>query len=501
MAQAIDAACNHRGAPARLACCPAPPDGGEKIVRFSRYALLLLGVFAVAYVFYGQWRTRAPNILLIVVDALRADRLGCYGNARKLTPFVDGLAERGAVFLNAYANSSWTVPSIASLMTSRYPSQHHVVTFTSKLASEEVTLAETLQPLQYEAGGFSANFRLLESLGFAQGFQFWRSDAKLIAGLSGDELREQCLEWLDRAWQPSSAQPAMLYLHYMEPHSPYEPTEPYLSQFARNPDGSDIDKLAAAKEIFSQDLCDITHDDLRPFESLYEAEVAAVDAQIRLLFAELERRRFLDNAITVITADHGEEFWEHGGLEHGRTLHNESIRVPLLLIAPGYQGGQRIEENVSLLDVGPTLLDLLGLPPEPRFEGRSLVPRLKGRSLSARLKALTRNRGKNQLPADVILQLPRHQSKDDKRVHEEGMIRGSLKALVQTDGQIETYDLDTDLGETNANPRALEAEKRMLAEALEEARKDLASRAGVAVSGPPLDEATKEKLRRLGYQP
>jgi arylsulfatase A-like enzyme len=149
---------------------------------------------------------RAPNILLIVVDTLRADRLGVYGNQRGLTPFLDELAQRGTVFLNAYAPSSWTCPSVASLFTSRYASQHRVVSFAAKLSDGEVTLAEQLAAAGYVGGGFTANIRLLHDQGYDQGFGYWRVFLPPSGQKErGDRVRREVSAWVENsmkvAWQ------------------------------------------------------------------------------------------------------------------------------------------------------------------------------------------------------------------------------------------------------------------------------------------------------------
>ena len=464
----------------------------------SRVALLI--VLALAGTSCS--RTRPPNVLIIVVDTLRADRLGVYGNTRGLTPFLDELAQGGTVFVNAYAVSSWTIPSVASLLTSRYPSQHHVIGPRYRLADEEVTFAEALQPLHYITGGFSANFVLLERLGLAQGFQYWRADVRMPGGLPAPELRQQGLQWLDQVWDAGLPQPALLYFQFMDPHSPYDPPEPYRSQALRGERGdATAAGVAFGKKVVAEGLQAIRREDLRFWERLYDGEVASVDADIKVLFAELHRRGFLDNAIVVITADHGEEFWEHGGLQHGRTLYDESVRVPFILVAPGYRGGQRLEEAVSLIDLAPTLVDLLGIPRHPRFEGRSLVPLLESSSLTSRLAARVWGQRRTTPATDVIMQLEsKGAPKLENRKHEEGIVRHATKLLVDLKGRRETYDLAADPGETNANPAALEPMATTLAAALDETNRNLDRRAGIAIEGEELDEATKEKLRALGYK-
>jgi arylsulfatase A-like enzyme len=175
---------------------------------------------------------------------------------------------------------------------------------------------------------------------------------------------------------------------------------------------------------------------------------------------------------------------------HGTNLYNETVRVPLIVVAPGVEGGQRIEQNVSLVDVAPTLLDLLGLPAEPRFEGRSLVPLLGGRSGSGQAA---------NAPRDVILQLESTGYGLDAREHVDGVTRGSVKLLVRPTGSTETYDLAVDPAEKNDNPSGRAADTVALAAALTQKTADLHTRAGTAVKGPAIDDATREKLRALGY--
>jgi arylsulfatase A-like enzyme len=457
--------------------------------RFHRpaAALAVLGLSLAGCRGAAEW---PQHVVMIVVDTLRADRLGAYGNARGLTPFLDQLAQRGVVFTNASAASSWTVPSVASLLTSRYPSQHHVVAFSSRLADEEVTFAERLRDAHYLSAGFSANFRLLERLGYAQGFDYWRSDAQKSGGLTGAQLREQGLAWLDGAWHRGSPRPLLLYFQFMEPHSPYAPPEPFRSRFAANDDGSASDPAASLRHLVEQRVHGQrwAPEDLHVIERLYDAEVATVDEEIRLLFSELERRGVLEHALTIVTADHGEEFGEHDGLEHGRTLYDESVRVPLIILAPGLPAGHRVAENVSLIDVAPTLLDLLGVSAEPRFEGRSLLPLMQPGS------------GTDSAPVDVLFELSPTGWGGEPQVHDRGIRRGKLKLLLRRDGGRESYDLASDPSEQHPNPPQIAQQVNALASDVEHASSTLGRRAAAPVQGEALDEATKEKLRALGYR-
>jgi arylsulfatase A-like enzyme len=436
---------------------------------------------------------RAHNVVLVVVDTLRADRLGCYGNPRGLTPFLDELAGRGVRFANAYAPSSWTVPSIASLFTSRYPSQHQVNSFDAKLADSEVTLAERLSAGGYAPAGFSANFRLTSELGFAQGFHHWGLFDPTGHKTRGSELRDPVVGWLN-ANSGELARPWVLYLQYMEPHAPYEPPEPYRTRYA----GAELaaaDAAAANLKMEKANFPAVSDAELALLGSLYDGEVASVDQELRDLFAILERQNLLRDAVVIITADHGEEFREHGGLSHGYTLYNDNIRVPLIIVAPGAQAGRVVQANVSLLDLAPTLLELLGLPPEPRFEGRSLAAQLHGPSASERLFGAGDGTDRS-----VLSELLPTGNPFDLRRHRQALVRGELKLVVPLAGPAEAYDLANDPGERAPNRPAVVAQAPPLVGALLATTAALQARAASTPQRVPVDAATQERLRALGYR-
>jgi len=429
-----------------------------------------------------------PNVVLIVVDTLRADRLG-----KGLTPFLDDLARRGVVFTHAYAPSSWTWPSVASLFTSRYVSQHGVVGFESRLADDELTLAERLVPparfgrleeilrRDYLAAGFSANWRLMKTLGYAQGFRTWRSYATRRKPRAG-WLGRRCLRWLDSprwwaAWNRWFPRPLLLYLHFMEPHAPYDPP-------ARDrPSGvTDADVTEANRKLFDR-RTEHTPDDIRFVASLYDGETASLDRELRRLFGDLEARGVLRDAVVVFTADHGEEFAEHGLVQHGQSLYEPAVRVPLVVLAPGLPAGRVIDANVSLLDVAPTVLDLVGLPAEPRFEGRSLLPVVRGPSADA----------------DVMVELLPSSGADELRRHNAAFVRGSMKLIVGRAVRGELFDLAVDPAESAPIPPGAVGDAAGLLRALQEKRADVRTRAGAGAPSVPLDAGARERLRALGY--
>jgi arylsulfatase A-like enzyme len=455
--------------------------------------LAALCLFVAALPSCREEAPRRPNILLIVIDTLRADRLGCYGNRRGLTPFLDSLAARGVLFENAYAPSSWTVPSVASLFTSRHALQHGAATFEARLPSAEIALAEKLDGAGYATGGLSANFRLSMKTGFAQGFRHFRAYVPPRASVPvvrGDRLRLDALAWLDRARAEAARQPVFLYLQYMEPHQPYEPPEPHRSRFA--PDGHDPALVSAVnRKIEDTRFEGITPEDRRLLEDLYDGEVAAVDAEIAALFDRLERRGFLRDAIVVVTSDHGEEFGEHGLYTHGHSLYQSAIRVPLIVVAPAVPARRVVGRNVSLVDLAPTLLDLAGLPPEPRFEGRSLAGLFTGNGAAG----ASRTQGND----GVLSELPQSGQGIDIRRHEHAWMHRSQKLLVTPYGSHVMTDLQHDPDESRLVAADDSDTGRVLMRELRDRLADLARRSAPERETIELDEATREKLRALGY--
>lgn len=458
--------------------------------RLARVVIPLAVVGALALVPLRA-PARSPNVLIVVIDTLRADRLGTYGNSRGLTPFLDELAGRGTRFANAYAPSSWTCPSVASLLTSRYPSQHHVTDFEAKLGDAEVTLAETLQQHGYAAGGFSANFRLADTHGYAQGFDHWRSYVNRDVTenkVRGGRLLQDGGEWIARTRATTQA-PLLLYLQYMEPHTPYMPPEPYLSRFVRRPDGADA--TVARSKLIASSPGDkgLTAAEVDLLTSLYDGEVAAADAQLRRLFEQLEQSGFLDDAIVVVTADHGEEFGEHNQFLHGVTLYNTAIHIPLIIVAPGLPGGRVVNAEVSLIDVAPTVLDLIKAPAAPTFEGRSLLPLITGDPAPL-------------LHGPVLSELEPMHPQLDWREHSRALMTRQRKLLVKRNGGMIAYALDRDPGE-NRPYLVLPNDRfnRDLVETLQSVSEELQKSAAAEAPRQPIDESTKEKLRALGYQP
>lgn len=450
-----------------------------------RCAMAALALCALGAAACRSTPTKPTDVVVIVVDTLRADRLGRYGNPRGLTPALDRLADRGVRFANAYAPASWTMPSVASLMTSRLPAQHRVSDFDTRLPADEVTIAERLGAAGMATAGFSANWRLNADLGFDQGFALWRPflDSPGSKGKArGEVLRAAAEEWLDQKPAAGEASPPrFLYFQFMEPHIPLNPPADLLARFAPGVDAGTAERLGQWTQQMFPDTAALAEGDVSRIAAVYDAEVAAADREIDRLLQALEQRGVLEHALVIVTADHGEELLEHGTFGHGDNLFNTTVHVPLIVAGPGVPAGRVVEQNVSLIDLAPTILDMLGLPPEPRFEGRSLVPLL---------------RGARPAPVDVVLQLPQKSLVLDLRRHRDGMLRGPDKLLVGVEGVGEQFDLAADPAEQHPAFAPADAPLRV---ALDAATTALAARRQPAEEKAVVDAATKEKLRALGY--
>jgi arylsulfatase A-like enzyme len=466
----------------------------------SRRARLL----AVALALLGACARRpAPNVLLIVVDTLRADGVGWVSGKPDVTPFLDSLAERAFVFRNAYAASSWTDPSVASLLTSRYASQHGVSTLLAVLAERERTLAEVLRKHGWATGGFSANSLLAAELGYDQGFEHWDSfpPGKATASTEpkerADRLNAKALAWLDGV---GHGRPVFLYLQYMEPHFPYDPPGEYRRKALAGTGDAAAAERTLADMMAHAERWSLTDDPeaIRIARALYDGEVTSLDARLREMFDALRARGFLDDAIVVVTADHGEEFGDHGHNGHGRTLYQEVIHVPLLVLLPGQTRGARIDEVASLVDVAPTLLDLVGILRPATVEGRSLASLVRPPSLFRRatgvVEWLAGHRGPS-MPAAYAQIVS--DSSGGPLDHHHATIVGSRKLIVHADGTLEAYDLAADPGEHASDPAL-----GRLAE-VQQATDELERRAArdpspyMAAAAP--DDATTARMRALGY--
>lgn len=314
-----------------------------------------------------------PNVLLISVDTLRADHLASYGYERDTAPSLTALAGQGAQFERSFAHSPSTPPSHASIFTSRLPFEHGVFTYQHGLREDELTLAEVLQGHGYATFAVVGSRRFHERSGFAQGFASYQPVFELDKNERGARATDLVLE---KALAAGST-PWFGFVHYFDPHAPYAPPEPYRTMW--HPGHEDVAHEATTRYLQDHAPIDVEvpAEVLEFLRGAYDGGISFADSHLQRLFDGLaggERPTLI-----VVTSDHGEEFKEHGHLGHSLYLHEELVRVPLLMAWPGViPSGLRIDDPVHGADLFPTILELAGLPVPDGLAGRSFAARLRG---------------------------------------------------------------------------------------------------------------------------
>jgi arylsulfatase A-like enzyme/Flp pilus assembly protein TadD len=398
----------------------------------------------------------ARHLVLVTIDTLRADRLGVYGHPGAATPHLDRLAREGAFAPQATAHVPLTRPSHASLLTGLHPAEHGLRDNVSPPLSREVpTVAEALRAAGFRTAAFVSSVVLSAQSGLDRGFETYSDtfetggdDARFLNTIQkrGDVATGEAAQWLRAA--PEAR--LFLWLHLYDPHDPYEPPEPYASRFAANP---------------------------------YDGEVAWTDELIGRLRAALEARGLLDQALVVVTSDHGEGLGEHGESAHGFFAYETTLRVPWIVHGPGVRAGGRLGVTARGVDLTPTALEMLGVAPPAtmRLAGRSLAPALRGATMAD-----------EPVYAESLLPLL-HYGWSDLRVLRDGRWK-----YIQAP-RPELYDLAQDPGETRnlagREPARAEALRAALARRLEQEKAGSAARSTAHDVPPDL----LEKLGALGY--
>ena len=321
-----------------------------------------------------------PSILLIVVDTLRADHLGIYGYERATSPNIDALARDGVVFELAQATSSWTLPSMASLLTGWLPSRHGCGVerasdgtivrrdgrraFNS-LANEVPTLAERLARHGYSTAAFVSNNFLRPTFGLERGFDHY--DA--LYPRNAPPVVEALTTWFDE--RSADPRPFFVLAHFMDPHLPYAAGGEFRGRFTEGIASEiqlPIKRLGPLRRMAAEGVSDV---DRAFVTAAYDEEIAFVDAEIGRLLQHLEASGALENTLVLLTSDHGEELFEHGGFEHGHSMYQELLHVPLIISGAGLKPA-RIRTPVSLVDVAATLVEATGAAAW-EMTGRSLL--------------------------------------------------------------------------------------------------------------------------------
>jgi arylsulfatase A-like enzyme len=331
---------------------------------------LLLFLFSSHPLGVSATQAKTPHgIILISFDTLRADHLGIYGYHLNTSPSIDAFAKESIVFENALVQAPWTLPSHMSIMTSLYPTSHGVVKADLRLADEHVTLAELLRAGGYQTAAFTSGGPMSEVYGFDQGFDTY--DHKWI---TIEQLLPKVKKWLDT----NNSNPFFIFIHCFDIHYPYKPPPPYNAIFHDFPYTGRLIPSSKTLLAIGENELQVTDDDLRHFRALYDGGIRYADAKIGEFLSYLRDSGLEDRSLIIITADHGEEFKEHGSVLHNQLYYRPNLQVPLIMRIPNYPRREiRISEFVQSIDVLPTILDAARLPSHPKAQGRNLLPSIK----------------------------------------------------------------------------------------------------------------------------
>lgn len=451
---------------------------------------------------------QAPNVVLVVIDTLRADHVGAYGHTRPTTPRLDRLAAEGILFERAVSQAPWTAASVASLFTGLYPSVHGLdggiewdesrttgggLPFVAQrtLAPGQPTLATVLRSRGYRTAGFVSNVYLNAVFGFADGFDVYADDHDDYSAdvwrrkRRGEQTNALVAEWLAGA----PPEPFFLLVHYNDPHWPYDPPAGYGASWTAGYGG----RLTPANtglvvESEGEPIRDLSAEDVAYLKALYDGEIAYADACLGALLDRLAAQPFARPLLTIVTADHGEEFLEHGSASHGYTLYEEQLHVPLVVHLPGRLSPRRVAALVQLVDVAPTVLELIGLESGVMpGQGRSVVPLVTGATEQGEQAAFSE--------ATLRLPLAALRTADD------------VKLITRvSDRPPQLFDLRHDPGErrdlATLEPGVVTELRARLGQ-WRDGNRGLRAALGLAGAGPrlALDAATRQRLEALGYLP
>lgn len=460
----------------------------------TRLILLWLLVLTLGLAAFSCSRRTRPNVVLIIIDTARKDHLSCYGYNRQTTPRIDELAREGVRFEEAEATAPWTLPSVASILTGLNP-HRHLAGYAGKdpktgqegmtfLSQSAITLTEVLFDAKYQTVASFQNPFVDPGFGLNRGFEIYDY-------FPGDNLRarraEQVVDWA-MAWiekSRSKRRPFFMVLHLFDPHLAYDPLPEFAAPFTYGYQG----KMHPPFDLSNDNLekarkGEITYSDPdRKFIiGLYDGELSFVDYSLGRFFDYLKLKRLYDRSLIIVTSDHGEEFWEHGSFEHGHTLYQELLSVPLIIRFPQAENqGLVVKEKVSLADVTPSVIAYLGVDSALQASGKSFV-KMPGAAIKPASRPLVAELNRFGDPLQALY-------------------RDQYKLIINTaTGEIKIYDLDKD----PAEKKNLFGQKQSYPpEIIDQIKGVAAEIKKIESSGKPLpakiSPEVRNKLKSLGY--
>ncbi len=429
------------------------------------------------------------SVLLITIDTLRADHLGVYGYGRGTSPHIDALAADGTVFERAFTYWPKTRGSFVMMFTGRRPSQNGYSKTHPAVVDFNATIASVLQARGYRTAAAVDNPNVGRAHGYGKGFDAYRETWEETAlATEWDRTRAISDDGVRFLAAARPEQPFLLWLHYVNPHAPYAPPPPWDTRFEPERGGRRLPVVESFRGGIPKQWAIAGKDRLADYVALYDGEIAAVDAEVGRVLEALRRSAVTDRTLVILTSDHGESLGEHGYyFDHGEDLFDPSLRIPLVVVAPGGARGRRSEFLASTLDLMPTILDATQVSYPPELAGTSLMPEVKGGGSSEREMLFAQNE--------------RHLSAGFGR-------RFKVVATPQGDGTAYAlYDRDADPGETRdvsrAEAEAMRSGRRELELFLDQADLEW-SKTRPLLGDAPQGEAKMskeacEKLRALGY--
>jgi arylsulfatase A-like enzyme len=434
---------------------------------------------------------KEPNIVLIAADALRADHLSCYGYGRKTSPNIDQFASESALFENAVSPASWTLPAFASLFTSLYPSFHGTNAWDVRLLSSKSALPNILKKNGYVTAACVDNAFLYPAYGLSEGFDFYK-----YRGASLEEQIQAVTRWLDSV----KDQKFFLWVQFLSPHAPYLAPSPFSSAFG-NPVNPKLDASILTLTLIEKSGRRLSPSDRTYLISQYDGAILYLDDIIKRLFDHLKQLDLYQDTLVIFLSDHGEQFQEHGHLQHGKSLYQEDIHVPLIMKLPsdGPQPGIRVPGIVSSIDIFPTILDLIKVLPPDSIQGKSLTPLFRQKSFGDNTVISELN-----VYGKIAIRKGRYKYiyTDPKIIAETRKNPRFLKTRAKPFEEL--YDLETNPAETRnlsgARPDLLDIYRRHRDKFMDLALRFRQSKFGEKDANRfVLDAKSREQLRALGY--
>lgn len=451
--------------------------------------------FWVNPVLYSK-KTATSNVILISIDTLRADHLGCYGYNRDTSPNIDNLAVGSAKFINTYAPSPWTLPSHVSMLTSLYSVNHQVNHEDERIDPEIITMAEVMRTNGFSCAAFTGGGFVSSTYGFSKGFDSYNEG---VGGVfhqdSAERVYRAVSDWIDR----QQDRDFFLFIHTYQTHNPYACPFPYKVMFLdEEAKMGHIDlrgHLGGSKNIFKT----IPEHERRNIIGLYDGEIRYTDEKlIGPLVDKLKQSGLFEQTMIILTSDHGEEFFEHGGWEHGHSLYNELLKVPLIIKFPEskYKGESR-KTIVSLVDLMPTIFDEMGIDYSGlKIDGKSLIPVLKRRETKDRifLAELAGNIINSNIPEKTSTNLGKKKLIVNQRFSQDEL--NFFTFPPPNAGPVEFYDLSADplekINTAGKNADLVNRIIRWIDEIKQAAEKRMTGKA-------VMNEKLREQLKALGY--